>query len=308
MPHPFRNRWLPYLLLLPTLVVLVLFLYYPILSTFQLSFYQSAPNGLDLTYVGLSNFGKLLDPQITTNERTGQILVRGQYFVVLGRSLLFSALIVVGGLGLSLGVANLANQKIRGIRLYRTLLIWPYAISPAIAGVVFLFMFNPVGIINSVFTSLFHTRPNWLGDPVLTPLLVIITAIWKNLGYNVIFYIAGLQNVGVDLLEAASIDGANRWQRFWRITFPLLSPFTFFLFITNLTYSFFDIFGTVDVLAGGPGPGNSTNVLIYNLYQDLQVNHSTGMAAAQSVLLFILVAGITIVQFRTSERRVYYGA
>ncbi len=308
MQHPFRNRWLPYLLLLPTLVVLVMFLYYPILNTFQLSFYQAAPNGIDLTYVGTSNFGKLLDPQITTNERTGAIQVRGEYFVVLGRSLLFSALIVIGGLGISLAVANLANRKIRGIRLYRTLLIWPYAVSPAIAGVVFLFMFNPVGIVNSVLNALFHTRPNWLGDPVLTPLLVIVTAIWKNLGYNVIFYLAGLQNVGTDLLEAASIDGASRWQRFWRITFPLLSPFTFFLLITNLTYSFFDIFGTVDVLAGGPGPGNSTNVLIYNLYQDLQVNHSTGMAAAQSVLLFALVAGITLIQFRTSERGVYYGA
>jgi sn-glycerol 3-phosphate transport system permease protein len=307
MQHPFRNRWLPYLLLLPTLIVLVLFLYYPIISTFQLSLYQAAPNGLDLTYVGMDNFARLLDPRIAINERTGMLQIRGEYFVVLGRSLLFSALIVIGGLGISLAIANLANQKIRGIRLYRTLLIWPYAISPAIAGVVFLFMFNPVGVVNSIFTTVFHTRPNWLGDPVLTPLLVIGASIWKNLGYNVIFYLAGLQNIGTDLLEAASIDGANRWQRFWRITFPLLSPFTFFLLITNLTYSFFDIFGTVDVLAG-PGPGNSTTVLIYSLYQDLQINHSTGMAAAQSVLLFALVAGITIIQFRTSERRVYYGA
>src|SRR5262249_48884115 len=159
----------------------------------------------------------------------------------------------------------------------RTLLIWPYAISPAIIGVVFLFMFNPVGVINSFLNSTFHIRPNWLGDPLLTPSLVIATAIWKNLGYNVIFYLAGLQNIGGDIIEAAAIDGANRWQRFWSIVFPLLTPFTFFLFITNLTYSFFDIFGTVDVLAG-PGPNNSTTVLIYNVYQDLQINHSTGMA------------------------------
>ncbi len=307
MQHPFRNRWLPYVLLLPTLIILVAFLYYPIISTFQLSLYKAAPNGIDLTYIGLDNFARLLNPQVQTNERTGQIQIKGDYYVVLGRSLLFSGLIVIGGLGLSLAIANLANQKIRGIRVYRTLLIWPYAISPAIAGVVFLFMFNPVGVVNSAFNTIFHSRPNWLGDPVLTPILVILASIWKNLGYNIIFYLAGLQNVGGDLLEAASIDGANRWQRFWRITFPLLSPFTFFLLITNLTYSFFDIFGTVDVLAG-PGPGNSTTILIYNLYQDLQVNHSTGMAAAQSVLLFALVAGITIVQFRTNERGVYYGA
>jgi sn-glycerol 3-phosphate transport system permease protein len=305
--HTFRNRWLPFVLLLPTLVILVLFLYYPILNTFQISFYKAAPNGLDLTYIGTDNFARLLDPKLTVDPKTGSPQIKNEYFMVLGRSMIFSATIVFGGLGLSLAIAMLANQKVRGIRFYRTLLIWPYAISPAIAGVIFLFMFNPVGVVSYVINALFHVKPNWLGDPVITPMLVIMASIWKNLGYNVIFYLAGLQNIPSDLLEAASIDGANRWRRFWRITFPLLSPFTFFLLITNLTYSFFDIFGTVDVLAG-PGPGNSTTVLIYNLYQDLNVNHSTGMAAAQSVLLFILVAFITIVQFRTTEGRVTYGA
>jgi sn-glycerol 3-phosphate transport system permease protein len=174
--------------------------------------------------------------------------------------------------------------------------------------VIFLFMFNPVvGVINYVWNAVFHTRPLWLGDPILTPMLVVIASIWKNLGYNVIFYLAGLQNISTDLLEAASIDGANAWVRFRRIIVPLLSPFTFFLLITNLTYSFFDIFGTIDILAG-PGPANSTTVLIYNLYRDLQVNHNTGMAATQSVMLFLLVAGLTILQFRTSERRVSYNA
>jgi sn-glycerol 3-phosphate transport system permease protein len=303
----FRNRWLPYVLLLPTLIVLVLFLYYPIISTFNLSFYKAAPNGLDLTYLGLNNYGALLNPQIQQTAN-GTIQIKNEYFAVLGRSLLFSGTIVFGGLAISLGIAMVANQKVRGIRIYRTLLIWPYAISPAIVGIVFLFMFNPItGVINYAWSLLFHTRPNWLGDPLLTPLLVIVASIWKNLGYNVIFYLAGLQNIGGDILEAAAIDGANRWQRFLRIIFPLLSPFTFFLLITNLTYSFFDIFGTVDVLAG-PGPSNSTTILIYNVYQDLQVNHSTGMAAAQSVLLFVLVAVITVMQFRTSERQVYYGA
>ncbi len=303
----FRNRWLPYLLLIPTLIILVLFLYYPILSTFSLSFNKAAPNGIDLSYIGLDNYKRLLDPQITRTE-AGLVLFKGQYLIVLARSLVFSLLIVVGGLALSLGIAVLANQKINGIRFYRTLLIWPYAISPAIVGVVFLFMFNPVvGIINYAWGNIFHTRPNWLGDPVLTPLLVIVAAIWKNLGYNMIFYLAGLQNVGGELLEAASIDGANAWVRFWRITFPLLSPFTFFLVITNLTYSFFDVFGTIDILAG-PGPGNSTTVLIYNLYRDLQTNHNTGLAAAQSVMLFALVAFLTIMQFRTNERRVTYNA
>jgi len=301
----FRNRWLPFLLLLPTLIILVLFLYYPMVDTFRLSFFKAAPNGLDLTYIGLDNFKHLLDPQIVTTE-SGSLQINGEYIFILGRSLLFAVLIVVGGLGLSLAVAMLANQKLHGIRIYRTLLIWPYAISPAIVGVVFLFMFNPAGAITFVWNALFHVRPNWLGDPVLTPMLIIMASIWKNLGYNVIFYLAGLQNIGGDLIEAAAIDGANSWECFWKIVFPLLSPFTLFLLVTNLTYSFFDIFGTVDVL-GGPG-NNSTNILIYNLYTDLQTNHSTGLAAAQSVLLFTLVAVITIVQFRSNEQRVYYGA
>jgi sn-glycerol 3-phosphate transport system permease protein len=303
----FRNRWLPYLLLLPTLIILVLFLYYPILSTFGLSFDKAAPNGITLTYIGFDNYARLLDPQISRTD-TGTILIKGQYIIVLARSLLYSALIVIGGLGISMGIAVLSNQKIKGVRIYRTLLIWPYAISPAIVGVVFLFMFNPVvGVINYAWINVFHTRPQWLGDPVLTPLLVIVAAIWKNLGYNVIFYLAGLQNIGGELLEAASIDGANSWTRFWRIIFPLLSPFTLFLVITNMTYSFFDIFGTIDVLAGA-GPRNSTTVLIYNLYQDLNTNHNTGLAAAQSVMLFALVALLTIVQLRSGDQRVTYNA
>ncbi len=307
MPAVFRNRWLPYLLLLPTLAILVAFLYYPIISTFNLSFYKSAPNGLDLTWVGLDNYARLLDPQFQQADN-GTLLIKGTYYTVLARSLLFSAGIVIGGLAASLGVAMLANQKLRGIRIYRTLLIWPYAISPAIIGVIFLFLFNPVvGVVNYAWGSIFHTRPNWLGNPVLTPLLIVLASVWKNLGYNVIFYLAGLQNINSDLIEAASIDGANAWVRFRRIIVPMLSPFTFFLLITNLTYSFFDIFGTIDVLAG-PGPGNSTTVLIYNLFQDLQVNHSIGAAATQSVLLFIIVAGLTLLQFRTSERSVNYNA
>lgn len=307
MQAVFRNRWLPFLLLLPTLIILVLFLYYPIISTFNLSFYKAAPNGIDLTYIGLDNYTKLLNPNIQQTE-SGTLVVKGNYVIVLARSLLFSGCIVAGGLATSLGIAMLANQKIRGIRIYRTLLIWPYAISPAIVGVIFLFMFNPiVGVINYGWSEIFGTKPNWLGNPILTPLLVIVASIWKNLGYNVIFYLAGLQNIGGDLLEAASIDGAGPWTRFRRIIFPLLSPFTFFLIITNLTYSFFDVFGTIDILAG-PGPGNSTTVLIYNLYTDLQVNHNTGMAATQSVMLFLLVAGLTVLQFRTTERRVTYNA
>src|SRR5689334_16715117 len=155
----FRNRKLPYLLLLPTLIILVAFLYYPIISTFNLSFYKAAPNGIDLSYVGAANYQRLLDPQITTLD-DGRTVVRGTYVLVLARSLVFSGAIVLGGLAISLTIAMLANQKLSGIRIYRTLLIWPYAISPAIVGVVFLFMFNPVvGVINYAWGNIFHTRP-----------------------------------------------------------------------------------------------------------------------------------------------------
>jgi len=293
----FRSRWFPFILLLPTLLILVPFVYYPVLNTFNLSLYKTSPNGIDLSYSGLTNFNKLFNPSIQPD-----------YWYSFGRSILFSIAIVGGGLAISLAVAVLANQKLRGIRVYRTFLIWPYAISPAIVGVVFLFMFNPiVGVVNGAWFSIFHTRPQWFGDPLLTPLLVILAAIWKNLGYNTVFYLAGMQNIGGDLIEAAAIDGANRWQRFWRIMFPLLSPFTLFLVITNLTFAFFDIFGMVDMLAG-PGPNNSTTLLIYNLFLDLRVNHDTGLAAAESLILFVLVAGLTLLQFRTSERSTYYGA
>jgi len=182
-------------------------------------------------------------------------------------------------------------------------------LSPAVVGMIWrTFMLAPeFGIVDYLAINAGLGSKNWLGDPVLTPLLVVVASIWKNLGYNVIFYLAGLQNIDGDLLEAASIDGANAWVRFRKIIFPLLGPFTFFLIITNLTYSFFDVFGTIDVLAG-PGPANSTTVLIYNLYQDLQVNHNIGLAAAQSVMLFVLVAGLTLFQFRTTERNVTYNA
>ena len=206
----------------------------------------------------------------------------------------------------------LANQKVRGAGIYRTWLIWPYAVSPVVAGVIFQMMFHPqVGPINWLLDTFFGIRPQWFRDVHLAPWVVIVAAVWNSLGFNVLFYVAGLQNIPSDLLEAAAIDGANRVQRFLRITFPLLSPFTFFLLVTNVTYSFFGIFGAVDTLTqGGPwrqGSG-ATNVLIYNLYLDaFERQYKIGSAAAQSLILFLLVAGLTLLQFRYVERRVTYG-
>jgi sn-glycerol 3-phosphate transport system permease protein len=197
---------------------------------------------------------------------------------------------------------------VKGARIYRTLLIWPYAISPAVAGVIFLLLFNPAGgIINYMLSGLGLPAVPWLNNPTFAPWAVIIASVWKSMGFNILFYIAGLQNVPKDLQEAAAIDGANAWQRFWRVVFPLLSPITFFLIITNMTYAFFETFGTIDYLTRG-GPLNSTTTMMYRIYQVGIQNNDLGKAAAQSIVLFILVIGLTIMQFRSTGSRVTYGA
>jgi sn-glycerol 3-phosphate transport system permease protein len=289
----FKGKWLPWLFLLPTLIILTIFLYYPVIQTFRLSTYRVAFLGLKKQFIGLENFADLFqDPG---------------YLHTLQATAVITVAVVVGGLGLSLAIAMLANRKIRGASIYRILLIWPFALSPAVAGVIWLFMFSPgFGAVSYTVFRITGLELNWLGEPGLAVLLIIIASIWKNLGYNVVFYLAALQNVNTEVLEAASIDGANSWKRFWSVTFALLSPMTFFLLITNITYSFFDLFGMIDLVTKG-GPLNATNVMIYNLYRDGFEYYKTGLAAAQSVILFAAVVGLTIIQFRTSGRRVYYG-
>lgn len=289
----FKGKWVPWLFLLPTLIILLVFLYYPVIQTFRLSFYRVAFLGLKTKFSGLENYTNLLHDS-------------GYYHTIVVTVMVAIAVVVIG-LGLSLFIAMIANQKIRGAQIYRFLLIWPFALSPAVAGVVFLFMFSPgFGAVNYLTSLVAGHELNWLGDPNLAVVLVIMASIWKNLGYNIVFYLAALQNVNTEVLEAASIDGANTWQRFWRVTFALLSPMTFFLLITNITYSFFDIFGMIDILTKG-GPLDATNVMIYNLYRDAFEYYKTGLASAQSVVLFLLVVSLTLLQFRTSGRQVHYG-
>ncbi len=295
MQSKFKGGLLPYILLLPTLIILVVFLYYPALNTFRLSLFRKPIRvGAPLRFVGLNNFISLFESASYRNS------------VTITLEIAFA--VVVIGMGLSLAIAVMAVQPVRGAAIYRTLLIWPYALSPAIAGAIFLAILNPQsGLINYVFDTLFGFRPDWLGDPKLAPWAIIAASVWKNLGFNVLFYMAGLQNIPGDVQEAAAIDGANAWERFWLVRFPLLSPITFFLLITNLTYSFFEIFGMVDILTGG-GPVQATNIMIFKLYVDAFENHKTGPAAAQSIVLFLLVIGLTLIQFRTTGRRVHYGA
>ena len=284
---------IPALLLTPTIAILLLFLYFPVLDTFRLSTLLVRLGAPRTRFQCVANFTSLFDPD---------------YYEVLFNTFFIAAAIVIVGLIFGLAIAYLAYQPVRGASIYRTLLIWPYAISPAIAGVIFFVMFDPVaGVINHLIRLLGGEGLEWIRDPWLARFAIIATSIWKTLGYNILFYIAGLQTVPKDLQEAAAIDGANAWQRFRNVVLPALSPITFFLIVTNITYAFFNIFGTIDFLTKG-GPAGATSVAIYEIVQLGIRQKDLGRAAAQSIVLFILVIGVTWFQFRTSGRRVTYGA
>lgn len=234
-------------------------------------------------------------------------VLTSSYYRVVVSTFVISLATVIIGLILGLGVAYMAYQPIAGANIYRTLLIWPYAISPPVAGIIFWLIFNPnAGIINHMLVGMGGERLPWLQSATLAPWTIIIASVWKSMGFNILFYIAGLQNVPKDLVEAAAIDGANVWQRFTNIIIPSLSPITFFLIITNITYAFFDIFGTIDYMTRG-GPAGATTVMIYDIYRVGIQQVDLGKGAAQSIVLFALVIGITYIQFRTTGRRVSYG-
>ena len=316
----FKHGWVAILLLLPTLIILFVFLYYPAAQVVEGSMERASVRiGAEPTFVCLDNYNTLVESRLYAYENSLNITAK------------ITAAVVLISMAISLFVANLGYQKIQGASIYRTFLIWPYAISPIVAGAIFLVMFNPkvgiinwalvessqVGFIENLLIEVFGTtRPEWFSDPKLAIWVIIGASVWNILGFNILFYIAGLQSVPEDLLEAASIDGANSIQRFLFIKFPLLSPYTFFLLVTNVTYAFYGIFGVVDRLTQGgpPTPGNSragaTDVLIYSLYETAFVGtrNKLGIANAQSLILFLLVAGITIIQFRVIEQRVTYGA
>lgn len=288
----FPSKILPYLLLLPSIVVVVVFLIIPSIQSFYLSLFRVSPFGDVLIYKGLSNF-------IALFKEPG-------YLNSLLRTLVFTCFIVLVGLTISLCLALLANLKIRGAGIYRIALIWPYALSPAVAGTIWALLFDPATGAIIYFLKLItgHTY-NWMTSGTLALFIVTSAATWKMLGYNVIFFLAGLQNIPEELNEAANIDGASGIRRFWKVTFPMLSPMTFFLFIMNSLYGFFEVFGLIDVMTQG-GPGKSTNILVYKLYEDGFVNFRTGFASAQSIVLFVFVAILTVLQFRFAKRWVFY--
>jgi len=298
----FRGRLMPYLLLLPNLLILALFLYYPAVQLITLSLRSRIFGVPRERFVCLDNYVKLADDPVYQNS----------FFT----TLFVTFALVVITLALALAIAVLASQKVKGAGVYRAFLIWPFALSPIISGIIFLSLFREgnSGLVNYFLGTIFGFQGRWLTDPTLARWLVIMTAVWNSLGFSILFYIAGLQNIPEDLVQAAALDGANVFQRFFRIVFPLLSPFTFFLLVTNVTYALYGIYGVVDALTNGGPPlgaggqaGGATDVLIYKLYQDsFGTGASVGSAGAQALILFLLVALITLVQFRYVENRVTY--
>jgi len=288
----FPNRWLPYALVAPQLAVTIAFFFWPALDSLRLSLYRASPFGDRLIFIGLGNFQRLLsDPA---------------YFWSAATSFLFSALVTVLGLAVALLLASLANAKIRGLAVYRTLLLWPYGIAPAIAGVIWLFVFHPsFGVLPYLLSFVTAYQFNWFLKGWVALVLIVVAAIWKQFGYNLAFYLAGLQAIPGSVLEAASVDGAGPIRRFFAITFPLLSPVTFFLFTLNMTFSFFDTFGLVHAVTQG-GPGEATSILVFRAWKDGFEGLQLGYSAAQSVILMLLVVALTAVQFHFTEKKVTY--
>ena len=292
MEGRFPNRLLPYLLLAPSIIVVAVFLFVPALQAISLSFFRVAPFTGRGVWVGLGNFRDLLAAE--------------DYRASVAVSFVFAAAVVGLGLAASLGMALLANQRVRGIGVFRTAILWPYALSPAVAGIIWALLFDPSsGPVTFLLRETTGLSPNWMRDGSYALAVTIIAAAWKMLGFNVVFFLAGLQAVPPEILEAGRVDGAGPAQEFWRITFPVLSPVTFFLLIANSLYAFFEVFGLIDMTTQG-GPGGATEVLIYKLYQDGFVSIRWGYASAQSVVLFVLVSVLTVVQFRIAGRRVFY--
>lgn len=290
----FKHGWLAFPLLAPTLVILLGFLYYPSLDTLRLSTKLARMGARREAFICMDNFTRLVQDS--------------SYLDIIGRTMYMSILIVVLSMALSLLIATMAYLPLKGASIYRVLLVWPYAISPAVAGIIFLLMFNPTGgVVNHLSGQWFGIKLGWLNDPDVAPWTVILASVWKSMGFNILFYIAALQNVPKDLIEASAIDGAGVLRRFWYIVWPLLSPTTFFLIITNLTYAFFETYATIDYLTPGGGPLQSTTTMMYRVIQLGVDNNDLGKAAAQSIVLFLMVIGMTLVMFRTNGRQVTYG-
>ncbi|MCY3995423.1 MAG: sn-glycerol-3-phosphate ABC transporter permease UgpA [Rhodobacter sp.] len=287
----FKGVWLPILLVLPQLLVTAVFFFYPAGQAIWQSLFIPDPFGLSMQWVGLGNFEFLLSDRY--------------YRASFATTAVFSILVTVVSMGVALYLAVLADRLVRGSGTYRTLLIWPYAVAPAVAGVLWLFMFNTrVGVVTWYLGLLGYDWNHVLNEGEAMGLVVIASA-WGRISYNFLFFLAGLQAIPRSVIEAAAIDGARFWTRFRTVVFPLLSPTTFFLLVVNVIYAFFETFGVIHTITSG-GPQQATTILVYKVYADGFVGQDLGSSAAQSVILLAIVSLLTVIQFKYIERRVHY--
>lgn len=292
MSTVFPNRILPYLLLAPSVLLVLIFFIYPAGQSIELSLYRVNRVRDVKVYVGTENFERLYE----SDAYRESLIVSGK----------FTLAVVVCAITISLALAVGASQPLRGFGVYRTLLIWTYALSPTVAGVIWALLTDPaIGVLNDILHT-FNMDFNWRRSQTDALVFLVMAATWKILGYNILFFLAGLKNISHDVLDAAALDGANAWMRFWRMKLPLLRPTMLFLLIMNTLYASFEVFGLIDVTTQG-GPGRATNLLIYELYQDgFKSSSRIGLASAQSIVLLMIVAGLTLVQYRFISRRTFY--
>ena len=287
----FKHWCLPVLLLAPQLAIVGLFFFWPASQALVQSLQQQDAFGSSVEWVGLDNFRALLADE--------------GYRASLWTTAIFSVLVAGLGLALALLLAVFADRVLRGASVYKALLIWPYAVAPAVAGVLWLFLFAPsIGIVSHALRSL-GIEWNHLLHSGQAMTLIVLAAVWKHISYNFLFFLAGLQSIPRSLVEAAAIDGAGPWRRFWDVEFPLLAPTSFFLLVMNGVYAFFDTFAIVDATTQG-GPGRDTAILVYKVYYDGFKAMDLGSSAAQSVVLMAVVVALTVIQFRYIERKVHY--
>jgi sn-glycerol 3-phosphate transport system permease protein len=287
----FHSRLLPFLLLIPQMTIVLIFFYWPAAQAVWQSFLLQDAFGLSTTFVAFENYIELFQ--------------QPEYFNAIVRTFAFSAAIGGASLSSALLLAVMADKPLRGVTVYRTLLIWPYAVAPAIAGVLWMFMLHPsLGVLARGLRSMgIDWNPLLNGNHAV--ILVVLAATWKQISYNFLFFLAGLQAIPKSVLEAAAIDGAKPIRRFWTVTFPLLTPTIFFLIVVNVVYAFFDTFGIIDAMTGG-GPAKATETLVYKVYLDGLLGGNLGSSAAQSVILMVIVIALTAIQFRYIERKVTY--
>lgn len=287
----FNNRLLPWLLLAPQLIITAIFFLWPAAQAIRQSFLREDAFGLRTEFVGLANYRALL--------------ASSEYLNSFKVTLVFTVSVTLLTMTFALLMAVAVDRLIRSEKVYTTLLIWPYAVAPAVAGVLWWFIFNPsIGILPYVLRQV-GVSFNWIYDPTDAMIFVVVASAWSRISYSFLFFVAGLQSIPASLREAAAIDGAGPVKRFFTITLPLLSPTTFFLLVVNLVYAMFETFAVIDATTLG-GPAQSTNILVYKVYQDGFVGQNLGSSAAQSVVLMAIVILLTVIQFRFIEKRVNY--